>query len=180
MKSIRRSPMTTAAFVLITLNTVTVGEVLQFHAHLTGDQAEDCKGTGSVSTGHATFTLDTDSGDVDYHIQFTPLDSPENASHIHGPAGPCEFGVPILSLPFGNPKIGTYTLTIGQVQDMIAGLHYTNIHSEAFPDEEIRGQIQLVQGAVPATSSWGLMILTLLLAVTGTLIHVGRSAPAPS
>ena len=42
------------------------------------------------------------------------------------------------SLP--NPFEGTATLTDAQASDLMAGLYYVNIHTDAYPNGELRGQ----------------------------------------
>ena len=153
------------------LLTVSVkAEILDFVALMDESQAGfQCAGTGSAGSGVGLFTLDTETMQVEYHITYTSLDSEETSAHVHGSASVCEFGSVIEPLPLGSPKIGTYDLTIGQVNDMIAGLHYTNVHTVTSPDDEIRGQIQLVTGTVPAASEWGMVVMLLMIVTAGAI-----------
>ena len=41
----------------------------------------------------------------------------------------------------GPPLNGAAILSAGQVNDLLAGLWYLNLHTDAFPDGEIRGQV---------------------------------------
>ena len=67
---------------------------------------------------------------------------------------------PQISLPSGSPKVGTpVALTGPQQADLIAGLWYINIHSQAFPGGEIRGQVLTAptpcQTVAVEESTWG-------------------------
>ena len=105
------------------------------------DGAQETPPNGSASTGTGTFVMDTVANTLSFNISFTPLVSGELFSHIHGPA---PAGVPagiIFALPNGSPKVGVWNFTEAQQADIIAGLTYVNIHSNAIPAGEIRGQI---------------------------------------
>ena len=70
------------------------------------------------------------------------------------------------------PKIGTSQPLAAQVQaEMIAGLHYVNIHTDDFVGGEIRGQISAI---IPAVSTWGLAVMTLLVLTAGTIVCARR------
>ena len=80
-----------------------------------------------------------------YRIVFTGLSSAETAAHIHGAADPGKNADVIFPLPLGDYKAGvTAALTPAQVADLSADKWYVNIHSSAFPNGEIRGQIKIV------------------------------------
>lgn len=150
-------------------------EILNFTAMIDGEQANSCNGTGSEGTGTGNFTLDTDTGEVDYNITFEGLGANETAAHVHGAAARCANTGVVYALPPGSPKVGQVTLTAQQMQDMIDGLHYVNIHSEDWPGGEIRGQVELDSG-VPATSTWGLAALVLCILAGGAYLAMrGRT-----
>jgi len=108
------------------------------------DGAQETPPNASLSTGSGTFALDTATGIATFAITHDCCASGELFSHVHGPGAP---GVPapiIYFLPNGSPKVGSSpVLTPQQQADMIAGLHYVNIHSNTFLGGEIRGQIIL-------------------------------------
>ena len=97
--------------------------------------------SGSTGTGTGSFTLDTDTGLVNYNIVFSGLIGAETQSHVHGAAPMCVGAGVVYPLPLGSPKIGSTTLNAAQMADMIAGLHYVNIHSSFNGSGEIRGQV---------------------------------------
>ncbi len=142
---------------------------------------QSCASTGSPATGAGTFTLDTDTGVFSYNITFSGLTSAEIFSHIHQatvePACPNPGGVnpPIVLLPNGSPKIGSTVYTAQQQADLIAGLHYVNIHTQNFTGGEITGIITQVE-KVPSGSGWTAMALVALLGGIGIAIGRARAA----
>jgi hypothetical protein len=89
------------------------------------------------------------------------------AAHIHqapaGENGPVliELGDPASPFSLNAP------LSPRDVADLVAGFLYVNIHSEAAPDGEIRGQIvnapQQSLLEIPTLGEWGLILLALAL-----------------
>ncbi len=152
--------------------------VLHFQAVI--DQS--CASTGSPATGTGTFELDTDTGVLSYEITFSGLTAPEIFSHIHTatlePACPTPGNInpAIVSLPLGSPKIGSTVYGAKKQTDLIAGLHYVNIHSENFLGGEITGIITAVE-EVPSGSVWSLTALAgLLLCGAGIAVRRTRAA----
>lgn len=89
---------------------------------------------------------------------FSDLLGAYTASHIHrapvGTNGPVVVGLaPQLAGSFAGSypaATNTFNLTAAQVADLQAGLHYVNVHSQAFPGGEIRGQLRLHEETVDA------------------------------
>ena len=132
------------------------------HFKATMNAANEVGTVASSGTGTADYTVD--GGTVSYTVTFTGLTANANAGHIHvGPAG-VNGGV---TVPFTVPRntAGTFTGTFtaanvaaasttdggvgvdagdynGLLQLMRAGETYTNIHTQPFPNGEIRGQNQ--------------------------------------
>lgn len=107
--------------------------------------ASEVPSKDSAGTGTLTGTLDTNTDEFKYHVEFSGLTGPILAAHFHGPA---EAGanakpqIPVEGSPITSPIEGTATLTPGQAQDLEDGKWYFNLHTEANPGGEIRGQIQ--------------------------------------
>ena len=87
---------------------------------------------------------------LSWNITYTGLLGTPTVSHFHGPA-PVGFnaGVEVdIVLNSGgsiaSPMIGSATITDDQETDLLAGLWYINIHTDAFPGGEIRGQVNVV------------------------------------
>jgi hypothetical protein len=101
--------------------------------------AKDSSGTG-VLTG----TLDTDTNEFKYHVEFSGLTGPVVAAHFHGPAAAganAKPQLPIKVSPITSPLEGKATLTPEQAKDLTDGKWYFNLHTSANPGGEIRGRV---------------------------------------
>jgi hypothetical protein len=112
-------------------------------------------GSGNEISGGVTF--DTGSSKLTIAIGygsaagFTDLTGVPTAMHIHGPAGPGTNASVLIDLaPYNftapNPTnggviFGTLTILSNAVSDLLAGLDYIDIHTEANTNGEIRGQL---------------------------------------
>lgn len=115
-------------------------EQQHYMATLTG--GEEVPPTDSAGTGTATATYDTDTKEFTYSVEFSGLTGPANAAHFHGPAAVGENAGPVV--PIGDlesPSEGSATLSDEQAADLAAGKWYVNVHTDAHPDGEIRGQV---------------------------------------
>jgi uncharacterized repeat protein (TIGR01451 family) len=109
-----------------------------FTATLTG--AQETPPNNSTATGTATLLLSPDEQTARVSLNFAGLSSAQNGAHIHGPAA-AGVSAPILfPLPSGNLSDVVIALTSTDVQDLKNGLLYINVHSNNFPNGEIRGQ----------------------------------------
>ncbi len=81
-----------------------------------------------------------------WEISYNDLSSPVTAAHFHGPVGPgVAAGVQLKMAPTNattNRIAGEATLTDEQMRQVLGGLWYVNIHTEKYPDGEIRGQVE--------------------------------------
>ena len=114
-------------------------------ARLGADQAG---GAGRTGSGSGIFTFDPVAETLALHIHFAGLSDEELAAHIHGPAVPGIGATVLYPLALGNPKLETLELVdlpsytvAAQIQDLLNGLWYANVHSLPFPGGEIRGQM---------------------------------------
>jgi len=105
------------------------------------------------ASGVGGFSLD-ERQMFEYNISFGGLQGTEISAHVRGPAFPGENGPVIFDLPLGAVKFGSFGPLTGQQQaDLNAGLWYVSIHSDMYPDGEIRGQIL---SSVPVKEqTWG-------------------------
>jgi hypothetical protein len=96
----------------------------------------------SPGTGTAEASFDTATKTLSWTITFAGLTGPVIGAHFHGPAEPGKNAG--IVLPFKNPESpisGSSALTEGQTADLLAGKWYANIHTQAHPGGEIRGQM---------------------------------------
>ncbi len=125
-----------------------LSEAGDFAAFLSGDQENPPVET--EASGAGDFELLPD-GTLNYDIAVRDIDN-INAAHIHEGA-PGEAGPPIFTLfPMNgdsfdpdNPISGQVMLTDEQVQTLLSGNYYVNVHTTEFPNGEIRGQIVVSQ-----------------------------------
>lgn len=126
------------------------------------DGLQEVPPVATPGSGTATVILDTDTGAVTVNGTFQDLIGTTTAAHIHGLASfGTNAGVILpVTIPMGvtnGTVTGNGTLTAPQVQGMLDGLTYLNIHTTFRPGGEIRGQV------VPEPASLGLLGLAGLL-----------------
>lgn len=107
---------------------------------ITGE--EEVPANESTATGLFNGMYDKTTKILTYTLTFTDI-APTNM-HFHkgeiGVSGPVV--IPISSAPYTSPiNSKTPELTTEQESDLLNGMWYVNIHSEAFPPGEIRGQV---------------------------------------
>jgi hypothetical protein len=113
-------------------------EMIKYSAVLSG--AAEVPPTETAATGSAEFTVDTEAKTVAWVYMTEGLSDDAAAAHIHGPASMTENAPPVIEVAV-EPLTGSAPITDEQAADMAAGNYYFNIHTEKFPDGEIRGQI---------------------------------------
>jgi CHRD domain len=109
----------------------------------------DMKGSSEVppnttaGTGSATVTLDSDTGKITWNVTFSGLTGPAMVAHIHGPApvGKNAGVMVLLAKPAISPLTGSAVLKPDQVNALMNGQCYVNVHTAANPGGEIRGQL---------------------------------------
>lgn len=102
--------------------------------------AQEVPANASTATGDATLTFNTTTKVFTLMVTHT-IASPTNG-HIHKAAVGVSGGVIFPFASFTSPI--SYTspaLDATQEADLNAGLYYVNIHTAAFPNGEIRGQL---------------------------------------
>ena len=85
--------------------------------------------------------FDPDTGTMSYTMGYTNLTGAPTAAHLHGPADATDNAGVLVPLDVSGE--GEVTLTAEQAELLASGLVYVNVHTEAHPDGEIRGQITL-------------------------------------
>ena len=109
-----------------------------FAARLSG--AQEVPPVETRARGFGSFLLDREGTKLTYHVVAWGLSGPLTAAHIHqAPVG--EDG-PVL-IPIDEKTLtGTVDVTAEQVEALRSGDTYVNLHTEANPDGEIRGQLK--------------------------------------
>jgi aldose sugar dehydrogenase len=116
-----------------------------FVANLNG--AQETPPNSSTATGTATVLLGPDETTARVSLNFSGLSNAQTAAHIHGPGAPGVSAPILFPLPNGNVSDFLIALTPANVQDLKNGLLYINVHSNNFPNGEIRGQLQTSSSA---------------------------------
>lgn len=130
-----------AALAALSLGSVATAQTLFYNVCIDGDQA----GVTTGGLGMATVTVDLLSGTIGVAAGYVNLTGSQTVAHIHGPAPVGQGAGIILTLTGSGGSNGTVfgsgILTAPQLQELMNGLYYINIHSTFMPNGEIRGQI---------------------------------------
>jgi hypothetical protein len=132
------------------------------------DGAQEVPATGSAALGGGLLAVDATTGQVSGFVVTTGISG--SAAHVHTGARGVPGGVTVPLAGGAGSSVwvvqdGATPLSPAQIADFNAGSFYFNVHTTAFPDGEIRGQIDKsgtarfasLDGAqeVPATGSAG-------------------------
>ena len=109
-----------------------------FKATLTG--ASETPANASAATGTALATYNQNTRILLINVTYSGVTA--TAGHVHkgavGVAGAIVFPFSSLTSPINYTRIA---LDATQEADLLANLYYVNIHSAAYPNGEIRGQM---------------------------------------
>ena len=140
------------SFILVLTVTLLIQQnsfALVFPFNLTYSGTQEVPPNASPGTGTIVGTFDNVTKVLSYTINFSGLIGNTAAGHFHGPA-PIGVNAPVLIGYAGFPtgvQAGTYAnshvLTPLQETHLMAGLVYSNIHTNQFPGGEIRTQMIL-------------------------------------
>lgn len=113
------------------------------------DPSQEVPAANSDGTGSAAITFDSSNNQLSWSIQFSGLSGPATGAHFHGPAlGGANAGVQVNIGDISgldSPMNGSALLTPEQATSLLDGRMYINIHTEANPNGEIRGQVSCEQ-----------------------------------
>ena len=117
---------------------------LSFKVPLSG--AQSVPPVENAGTGTADLTYDPATRVVTWTITYSGMSGPVTMAHFHGPAVQgTNAGVMIWltkqGSPVESPIKGEATLTPEQALQFAAGQWYINVHTQAHPGGEIRGQV---------------------------------------
>jgi len=116
--------------------------IVVLDTELTGEQ--EVPAIDTRATAFAALTLDEGASSMTLHVNTSGLDD-ATASHLHGAYGGVNGPVQIGLMQDGaNPahwSVENQTLDAAQMDALLAGATYVNVHTPAHTDGEVRGQI---------------------------------------
>jgi hypothetical protein len=117
---------------------------MSFKVALTG--AQQVPPVQTAAAGAADLTYDPATRMLTWNVTYNGLSGPATMAHFHGPAAEGKNGPPTIWLvekgaAVSSPIKGQATLTPEQAQQLSAGEWYINVHTQANPNGEIRGQV---------------------------------------
>ncbi|HUA52400.1 MAG TPA: CHRD domain-containing protein [Candidatus Sulfotelmatobacter sp.] len=123
------------------IQTAKPARVVEMEAALTA--AKEVPPKASSAEGYAFMSYNEATRALSWKVYYSGLTGPATAAHFHGPAAPtANAGVAInLGAAGSSPIVGSATLTEAQADDLAAGKWYINVHTQANPGGEIRGQV---------------------------------------
>ncbi len=95
-------------------------------------------------TGSGTVRYNDQTHMLRWYIRYKGLTGPATAAHFHGPAAAGASAPPVVPIDpskLASPIKGTATLTEDQAKQLLDGQWYFNVHTQANPNGEIRGQL---------------------------------------
>jgi hypothetical protein len=97
----------------------------------------------SAATGTADIDYDPATKKLSWKLSYSGLTGTATAAHFHGPAEAGKNAGVAVAIPNAgkSPVEGSATLTAAQAADLEAGKYYVNVHTQANPGGEIRGQV---------------------------------------
>ncbi|MDG2243447.1 MAG: CHRD domain-containing protein [Rhodospirillaceae bacterium] len=124
----------------------TEGPPIKFRTALSAD--EQSAPTESPGSGLAEFVLDRPTQRLEWTVTYGKMTSNATGAHIHGPQTPGgNAGVLFDLAPDGmsSPLTGSVVLNDGELEYLLTGRLYVNIHSTRYPAGELRGQVMRVR-----------------------------------
>ncbi|GEC33472.1 hypothetical protein N181_25040 [Sinorhizobium fredii USDA 205] len=143
MRSIRKNSLLAGLAVVALMATSPVSaETLKFKADLKA--SSEVPPNDSAGQGTGDITLDTATKKLTWTVTSSGLSGEATAAHFHGPAAPGENADPVVDISKAIAS-GSAEITDQQLADLQSGKWYLNIHTQKFPDGEIRGQVEKAQ-----------------------------------
>lgn len=145
MKYSRNVVYSFIALVLLGLVSCNLGKTTKDQTSIAAKLTANSEVPAITSKGNGTLKgeVDNKTSTLTWTINYSDLSGPVIGAHFHGPAVEgknADVAVPIIG-NLDNPISGTANLTATQIQELLDGKWYVNLHTAANPDGEIRGQI---------------------------------------
>ena len=115
-------------------------EIVHFTATLNG--AGEVPPNSTAGKGELSAELETTEKTLAWRASYSGLTGPATAAHFHGPAAPGANAPPQVMITDPAHIGGSALLNDKQVEDLLAGKWYFNVHTAANPGGEIRGQVE--------------------------------------
>jgi CHRD domain-containing protein len=135
----RRAGILVACLMAIAWAELAPAESIKVQVQLSGSQ--EVPPVQTSGTGTADLTYDPSTRVVTWTIIYSGLSGTATMAHFHGPAGKLEIWLSKRGSPAESPIKGEATLTSEQAQLFAAGDLYINVHTQAHPGGELRGQV---------------------------------------
>ena len=143
MRSIRKNSLLAGLAVVAVMAASPVSaETLKFKADLKG--SSEVPANDSAGQGMGDITLDTATKKLTWTVTSSGLSGEPTAAHFHGPAAAGENAGPVVDISKAIAS-GSAEITDQHLADLQSGKWYLNVHTEKFPDGEIRGQVEKAQ-----------------------------------
>ena len=134
----RRFSLALTGFLFLVAASGAQAAPLPLAAHLFGSSMVPA--TQSDAFAEAQFSYDSATHALEYYVNYDGI-APAKVD-LHGPAAASDKAASVLDIPLSeSPISGTVKLTLQQESELLAGRMYLDIHSQKYPDGEIRGQI---------------------------------------
>jgi uncharacterized protein (TIGR03118 family) len=148
--------------------------VLPFTVLLSGASEQPVVATTATALG----TISIEGSLFTYHISFSGLSSPASAAHVHGAASATNSTGVMFPLNGASGTAGTlsgtHTLAAAELQAILSGLTYVNIHTPNHQSGEIRGQIVPLHLTVTLNGASEVPPITTTATGTGSLTLIGN------
>lgn len=149
-----------------------------FNVSMDGAQADAGTGTGSLFTGGGTVTLNAAEDMITVELTHDIPNVDVTAGHIHAGAVGVSGGIVFPFASGESPISESFAISPAQVTTLQAEGYYVNIHTTAFINGEIRGQLLnapvVSPMGVPAVAWWGIGALVLMLSAGGMYLVARR------
>jgi hypothetical protein len=99
-------------------------------------------------TGTLEGVVNMASRELRWNIKCGGLSGPVTGMHFHGPASEAQNAGVVVPITGGCDAAGTAGRVVvdqNGLADLLAGKWYVNVHTQAFPGGEIRGQVAVTQ-----------------------------------
>ena len=165
--------------------TATFVPLITFNVVLQGEQQSPRVTTRAIGSG--TVVVDTVANTLTYNFSSSGLLGAVTVAHFHGPAARGTSTGVKLDLT-ASPNTGTVTYVEADEADILGGLWYYNLHSDAFPTGEIRGQLDNLGAACgldinadggASGGSDGMLVLRYLQGLRGSALVNGLLPSVP-